>query len=272
MAWTLTTDAAELWRRTEAFLGEQPVENAPLLAEVAHLLATDPASDGLECGWWSDGDGAVGGAYVQAPRHTPLLTRMSRTALDELARRIGKPRGLGVPGTVADDAVAAWAAAGMRLEPARSFTVHVLDGTPTAPACDGRPRIAGPDDRTMLHGWFDRLMAGLPGDPSDRAYVVDDPLDAGALVLWEVGGAPVAMCSRSRALADTVRMGACYAPGGEHAYSDAAFAAAVVVARGRTRHVTVLAAADDEGEAARLAAYGFVPAATRVALTARDDC
>ena len=98
MAWTLTTDAAELWHRTGAWLGEHAVENAPLLAEVGHLLATDVAPDGLECGWWTDDGGAVGGAYVRAPRHNPLLTRMPRAALDELARRVGRPPGMGVIG------------------------------------------------------------------------------------------------------------------------------------------------------------------------------
>ena len=109
-----------------------------------------------------------------------------------------------MPGVVADDVVQAWAAAGTRLTPARSFTVHALEGRPTAPSCAGRPRIAEPADEPMLHRWFDELMAGLPGDPSDRAYVVDDPLAAGGLVLWEVDGEAVAMCSRSRELA-TVR-------------------------------------------------------------------
>ena len=272
MAWTQTTDAAELWRRAGPWLGEHPVENAPLLAEVAHLLATDAAPQGLECGWWSDGSGVVGGAYVQAPRHNPLLTRMPRAALDELASLVARPDAVGVPGVVADDVVHAWVAAGTRLTPSRSFTVHVLEGRPAAPSCAGRPRIAEPADEPMLHRWFDALMAGLPGDPSDRAYVVDDPLAAGGLVLWEVDGDPVAMCSRSRALADTVRMGACYAPGGEAASVEAAFGAAAVEARRHARHVTVLAATGDEQEEARLAAAGFVPVATRVLLTAPGEC
>ena len=91
MTWTQTTDAAELWRQAGAWLGEHPVENAPLLAEVAHLLATDAAPQGLECGWWSDDSGGVGAAYVQAPRHDPLLTRMPRAALDELVLLGARP-------------------------------------------------------------------------------------------------------------------------------------------------------------------------------------
>jgi len=272
VAWDETTDAAELWRRAGTWLGEHPVENAPLLAEVAHLLAAGAAPAGLACGWWSEDDGAVRGAYVGLPRHTPLLTRMPRAALDELPSRLGPAGGVGVPAAIVDDIVEAWAAAGTRLVPGRVFTVHVLDGTPGPPAAVGHARVAGPDDRALLHRWFDQLMAGLPGDPSDRAFVVDEPLATGAMVLWEVDDRPVAMCGRSGVLADTMRMGACYAPGGEVGHVEAVFAAAVLEARHHASNVTVLAGADDEGEAARLAASGFVAKATRVALTARDDC
>jgi hypothetical protein len=272
VTWRRTTDAAELWRRAEAWLGEHPVENAPLLAEVGHLLATDATPEGLDCGWWSDDSGAVRGAYLRAPRHNPLLTRMPPAALDELVPLLtSDAHAVGAPGVVADDVVGAWAAAGARLTPRRSFTVHVLEGRPPAPACAGSPRLAGPADEPMLHRWFDALMAGLPGDPSERAYVVDDPLAAGGLVLWEVDGDPVAMCSRSRVLADTVRMGACFAPGGDTAYEEAAFGAAAAEARRRARHVTVLAVPGDDQEEARLAAAGFVPAATRVLLTAPGE-
>ena len=271
MTWRRTTDAAELWREAGSWLGAHPVENAPLLAEVAHLLATDAAPEGLACGWWSDGSGDVRGAYVRAPRHNPLLTRMPRTGLDGLVSLHARMDAVGVPGVVVDDVVNAWAAAGTSLTPARSFTVHALEGRPTSPDCAGRSRVAEPADEPMLHRWFDKLMAGLPGDPSERAYVVDDPLAAGALVLWEVDGDPVAMCSRSRVLADTVRMGACYAPGGEAAYGEAAFRAAAVEARRHPRHVTVLAVTGDEQEEGRLAAAGFVPAASRVLLTAPGE-
>ncbi|NPC43912.1 hypothetical protein [Nocardioides sp. zg-1230] len=271
MTWHHSTDAAELWHAAGPWLAEHPFENAPLLAEIGHLLATDPAPEGLAGGWWTEDDGTVSGAYVRAPRHNPLLTRMPRAALAGLTSLLPHPDALGVPEVIAADVIEAWAAAGTRLAPARSFTVHVLDGRPAAPTCAGGPRTAGPDDRALLHRWFDQLMAGLPGDPSDRAYVVDDPLATGALALWEVDGEPVAMCSRSRVLGDTVRMGASYAPRGDEAYADAAFVAAVEEARRHARHVTVLAATGDEHEAARLAAHGFVPAATRVSLTAPGD-
>jgi hypothetical protein len=196
---------------------------------------------------------------------------MSRVALEELASMDACPDAVGVPGVVADDVVRAWAATGTRLTPTRSFTVHVLEGPPAPPSCAGRSRIAEPADEPMLHRWFDELMAGLPGDPSDRAYVVDDPLAAGGLVLWEVDGDPVAMCSRSRVLAGTVRMGACYASGGEAAYVEAVLGAAAVEARRHARHVTVLAVTGGDQEKARLAAAGFVPAATRVLLTASGE-
>lgn len=69
MTWHLTTDAAELWHAAGPWFSEHPVENAPLLAEIGHLLATDPAPDGLAGGWWTEEDGSVSGAYVRPPRH-----------------------------------------------------------------------------------------------------------------------------------------------------------------------------------------------------------
>ena len=207
VTWAQTTDAAELWHRVGQWLGEHPVENAPLLAEVAHLLATDTAPQGLECGWWSDDSGVVGGAYVRAAQHDPLLTRMPRAALDELVPLDARPDAVGVPGVVADDVVQASAAAGTRLTPTRSFTVHVLEGPSASPSCAGRSRIAEPADEPRLHRWFDELMAGLPGDPSDRAYVIDDPLAAGGLVLWEVDGDPVAKSAMASVLPDAVQDG-----------------------------------------------------------------
>ena len=168
MAWEETTDAAELWRRAGTWLGEHPVENAPLLAEVAHLLAAGAAPAGLACGWWSEDDGAVRGAYVGLPRHTPLLTRMPRAALDELPSRLGPAGGVGVPAAIVDDIVEAWAAAGTRLVPGRVFTVHVLDGTPGPPAAvghwswawapsAGRPALCSPGPASRSGAWVARV-------------------------------------------------------------------------------------------------------------------
>lgn len=269
MSWRLTTDVAEFQSSAEGFLAGNPVENAPLLTETAYLAAVPASTEDLLFGWWADDGGAVRGALVRAPRHNPLLTDMPREALGQLAAELPGPPGLGVPERLAEDAIAAWQQAGTMLTLRQAFTVHRLDGLLNTGTPIGRARVAGPSDRALLHRWFDELMAALPGDPSDRAYVIDDPLELGGLLLWEVDEVPVAMCGRSRTVAGTVRLGPWYAPDGNAAYAEGAFMAACAAASRLARHVLVLAPATAEEEARRLARAGFVPAATRVALTTR---
>ena len=269
MPWRLTTDVAEFQTSAGAFLAGNPVENAPLLTETAYLAAVPGSREGLLLGAWTDDAGTVRGALVRAPRHNPLLTDMPREALVQLAAELPGPPGLGVPEHLATDAIAAWQQAGTMLTPRQAFTVHRLGELATRRPPTGRARAAVASDRALLHRWFDELMAALPGDPSDRAYVIDDPLEFGGLVLWEVDDAPVAMCGRSRTVAGTVRLGPCYAPDGNAANAEAAFMAACAAATRAARHVLVLAPTTADEEARRLARAGFVPAATRVALAPR---
>ncbi len=127
------------------------------------------------------------------------------------------------------------------------------------------PGRIGVDAR--LAGWFRRLMAAHPDDPSELGYVVDDPLTYGGITLWEADGVPVAMAGRNRTVAGMVRLGAVYAPD-DDAYGAAAFAAASGTARRTARDVLVFAGASG-GAAAAYRDLGFRPVLHRVLLSCR---
>lgn len=271
MPWSVTTDVRELEAAAGAFLAAEPVDNTALLTEMAYLAARPTRAEDQLFGWWSDAGRRVAGAFVQAPRHAPVLSGMPDEAVVELMEVLPRLPGLGVPARLVGAVVAAAQRVDTRLAPRHALTVHRLTGLrPPAPP-DGGPRIADRSDRDLLVRWFDDLMARHPDDPSDRAYVIDDPLDHGGIVLWEVAQEPVAMCGRSRAVAGMVRLGPVHQPADGTTYADAAFVAACREASGIAEHVLVLTSESDEIEAQRLAALGFVPAAGRVMLVPTSD-
>ena len=118
----------------------------------------------------------------------------------------------------------------------------------------------------LLVAWYERLMAANPGDPSEQAYVVDDPLSFGGITLWEADGEPVAMAGRSRVVAGMTRLGAVFEAVPGKGYGDAAFAAACSDAARRARDVLVFIGASDTAGAATARALGFAPVVERVML------
>lgn len=266
VAWTLTSRVEEFLAAAGAFLAAAPVDHTALLTESAYLAAHPATDDGRLLAWWvaggSDGD-VVAGALVQAPRHAPLLSRLPDRAVADLVAHLDSPAALGVDAGSVDDVCAVWPS----LRPRHRLVVHRHSGAVPEPDADGSARIAGARDQALLHRWFDELMAANPGDPSDRAYVIDDPLEAGGIVLWEVSGQPVAMAGRSPVVADMVRLGPVHAPDGSTAYERAVLHAAVARARRVADHVVVLARQSDVQQSEQLSAAGFVPAAERVLLS-----
>jgi hypothetical protein len=149
-----------------------------------------------------------------------------------------------VDSRLAQRAVAAWRRRGTSLVEQSRVTLHRLRAIAPTRA-RGRARIATPADRDLLVDWYERLMADHPDDPTELAYVVDDPLSYGGITLWEVDGVPVAMAGRSRMVAGMVRLGAVYAPD-DPGYGDAAFCAAVHDASAKATDVLVFARPGDE--------------------------
>ena len=267
MGWTTTGDIHEFVGAAGRYLASGPVDNTVLLTEAAYLTAGPLDPDDQQYGWWRDESDEVTAAFVAAPRHPPVLSPMSRTALDELVDVLPAPRAVGVDAMLADDAVESWSRAGTRLVARSRIGLHRLARPVGPPRAAGVARTAVAADRALLDGWFDQMMAAHPEDPSDRAYVVDDPLECGGITLWEVDGRPVAMAGRSRLVAGMVRVGAAFEvqPGAGHA--DAALAVCVAAAASLAEHVLVFVGSDDDAGTHLARELGFVHVLDRVMLT-----
>jgi hypothetical protein len=182
---------------------------------------------------------------------------MPDAAVRDLVEVLGVSEGVGCDVTTVDAVLAAWEVAGVSLGPRHRLVVHRLDAYRPPPPAPGDARVAGAADGPLLDRWFDELMAANPGDPSDRAYVVTDPLADGRILLWEVDGEPVAMAGRTRVLAGMTRVGAVYAPSGDPRVEGAVLAAATAAAARVAQDVLVLAATSDRDGLSRLAALGY---------------
>lgn len=250
--WSIAEDAGEFLRAAGEFLGAAPVDNTVLLTEAGYLEAYP--SSGARFGWHRTAHG-VAGAFLQAPRHPPVLSMMSDDALESLVDIVAPP--FDVDGRMVPRSKRIW-----DIERESRITLYRLGTLRVQAQPPGRARIATPADRERLMRWFDTLMAASPGDPSDLAYVVDDPLSYGGITLWEVDGVPTAMAGRSRLVAGMVRLGAVY-PDDE--YGRAAFAVACAEAREYARYVLVFG---PDGVGTGYRDLGFEPVLDRVLLSA----
>ncbi|NUO58214.1 MAG: GNAT family N-acetyltransferase [Hamadaea sp.] len=256
MTWSTTTDIDVFLAAAGDFLRTRPVDNTVLLTEAAYLSARPSSAPDQLYGWWTGG-----GAFVQAPAHPPVLSDLPAEALAALPVR--PP--FGVDGRLVDTVTAVWRRRGGTLRERSRVRLFRLGEFQRPPRVPGIARLATLADRPLLIKWYADLMAAFPGDPSEPAYVVDDPLSFGGMQLWEVDGVPVAMASRSRTVAGMTRLGAVYAPHDDR-HGEAVFAAVCEAAREVAHDVLVFAAAGDEAAARRYRELGFVPVLDRVML------
>lgn len=264
MSWTLSSDIAAFQSAAGVFLEAEPVEHTLLLTEAAYLAGRRDVA-GARFGWWQRAGEAVAGAFLQAPRHAPVLSLMiDLDGVGELADALPELSGLDVDGRMLDIVKGAWQRRGVELMPRSRTTLYRLGQFRAPRFPDGRARVATAADRDLLVGWFHQLMDRFPDDPSDLAYVIDDPLLAGGLTLWEVDGEPVAMAGRSPVVAGMTRLGAVHSVR-DRRHGDAALAAACEAALGVARDVLVFAGAMDPATEQR--AMGFEPVLDRVMLS-----
>jgi GNAT superfamily N-acetyltransferase len=241
MGWVTIGDAAGFLAAAGSFLRAERARNTVLLTVTETARAdpstyaapgeTDPDKRPL-FGWWTAGDGAVGGAFLHTPPFPVLLSAMPLAAAAELAAKTlaGRPlAGVNAYDQVATAFAAAWAdGTGGQVTVHRRMRLYRLDGLVWPdPGPAGAPRTAGDGDAALLTEWvtaFAREVDEMDG--ADHAAAVRERLSYGGLLLWETDDGPVSLAGFTRQVARMVRIGPVYTPPRlrGHGYASAATA------------------------------------------------
>lgn len=260
MGWS-TIDADAFLGVAGDLLRQDLVAQAPLLSELGFLAAQRVA--GAAFGVWSDAADRVGAAYVVAPGHPVLLSRLPDGGAPVDGLVVGLPWEVDVRDLPVVER--RLSGRGLTTREGGALRLHRLaDSARPEPASvdpRGRARIAREPDRALLERWYAELLGGLDDDATELSFLVDEPLDHGGAVLWEVDGVPVAVAVRTRVVAGVTKITAAWSPY-EPRYADAAFVAACRAAR---ESATTVVAVDRPGADDRLLrGVGFEVVAGRV--------
>jgi predicted GNAT family acetyltransferase len=231
MPWTTTHDPVEFLAVAGGFLRSRLVEHNLILTITDQLRRGGPLPEGPTLlGWWTGAAGPAG-AFSRTPGFPLAVTPMPGPALDELADLLVPPLpGIGTGVAAARRFARRWQArtgAGARVT-RRDRLYRLGQLAPPDPLPPGRARLAVGADRDLLHAWHEDFQQEISaaGEPDIRV-VVADRLGYGGLVLWEAGGEPVAMASRSPVVAGISRVTSVYTPPPQrrHGYGAAVTAA-----------------------------------------------
>jgi hypothetical protein len=242
MGWVTTGDPAAFLAAAGSFLRAERARNTVLLtvAESARANPSAYAARGAAdagkrplFGWWTAGDGVVGGAFLHTPPFPVLLSPVPLPAAAELAAKTlaGRPlNGVNAYDQVATAFAAAWAdGTGGQVTVHRRMRLYRLDGLVwPGPAPAGAPRTAGDGDAALLTEWVTAFADEVhETEGADHAAAVRERLSYGGLTLWETGDdGPVSLAGFTRQVAGMVRIGPVYTPPGSrgHGYASAATA------------------------------------------------
>ncbi|MFG3442328.1 GNAT family N-acetyltransferase [Nonomuraea sp. NPDC047897] len=208
--WTFTTGLAGLAAYAEAaepFLLSDPVRNTVPLSVLANLRAGMPADDAY-FGWWTAGDGRVGGVVFRTPPRPLALGVMPVEAAGPLAKALPGP----IPGVVGRrdlvEAVVEALGAPGTVRPERLYRLAEL----AVPDVPGRGRLATAADQALLTGWHAAFAAEVALDDGDPHEVITRRLARRELFVWEEDGVPVAMAGLSPESGGVCRFGPVYTP------------------------------------------------------------
>src|SRR5215469_1697607 len=215
MGWTTTCDAAGFLEAAGSFLRAERARNTVLLT-VAESARADPSrySGGSAdpdkrplFGWWTAGDGAVGGAFLHTPPFPVLLSQVSCAAAAALATTTlaGRPlTGVNAYDEVAKAFATAWAdGTGGQVTPHRRMRLYRLAGLvwPDPPPA-GAPRSAADADVALLTEWITAFADEVhEAEGADQGAAVRERLSYGGLTLWETDDGPVGLAGLTRQVA-----------------------------------------------------------------------
>ncbi|TQM64238.1 hypothetical protein [Humibacillus xanthopallidus] len=265
MPWTTTREVDRFLDRAAHFLAEDVVANNALLTE-AHFWSRLPGGTDDACfGWWEKDD-VVAAAFVLLPDHPVLCSPLHRSAASGLPAAVPGTDLVGVDATDVGAVTEAFATRGRTFRPRSRLSLLRLGqtGIRAHPRPEGHHRLADVDDLPLLRTWFAAFHEQHPEDRSHVAFVIDQPLDDRGLLVWEVGGQPVAMASRTPKIAGMVRMGLAFQPSQGTRYADAAFDVACAEAARGAETVLVLSGSPEATDT--YTALGFDCVMERVVL------
>jgi len=208
----MTTDTGQFLAAAGEFLRADPARNTVMLTVTENLLVSSaaPAARPPLYGWWQAGRSPVGAAFMHTPDFPLMLSPADAPDAARLASDLAgtgrRVHGVNAGQEAADAFAAAW----------RGRT-------------EGMARLAAGTDCDLLAGWFG-AFAREAGDPpgADHRAAVAERLGYGGITVWEVGGAPVSVAGRTRAVAGMVRVGPVYTPPELRGHGYAAGATAAV--------------------------------------------
>jgi hypothetical protein len=262
--WVTTNEVDRFLAEAGRFLESDAVANNALLTEARFWSRLPGEPVGGLFGWWVEGS-EVKAALVRLPDHAVICSRLTRSAAADLPDAVPDVDGVGVQATDVQAVTDAFAAQGRVLQPTASMTLLRLHAPVRARAVpDGRPRSAETRDLPVLRGWFKLFQRRHPEDRSHVAFVIDQPLDDGGVMVWESRGHPAAMASRTPQVAGMVRMGLAFQPSMGTAYAAAAFDAACADAARTAEIVLVLSGTAED--TATYTSLGFETVLDRVVL------
>jgi hypothetical protein len=256
MGWYTTAELDKFLTATGDYLRERAAENFTLLSAANDALgeSTGPSGNGGPLyGWWALQDGVEPrGAFLHDEVGRLIIAGRApepAAALASTLARVGRPgrpvSEVDAPSSAADAFGAAWSQrSGTTVKVHSSSQVFRLAEMITdyqGPA--GRARPATWADRDLLVAWLRAMGAEVGNLAAAPEASTDDLLGYDGAVLWETGGAPVAMAVVTRPVAGVVRVANLYTPPVHrgHGYAVAVMVAVCRAALvGRAREVMVL--------------------------------
>ena len=211
-----TTDPGEYLDRVGAFLGQRPVQHSILLSTVATRAGGTDAGSGSNLWLWVEDDARVVAAAQHTPPHGAYLSTGPARAMRALARMLWRlrPELPGVAGldTTSQHFATEWTRlGGPQGAPGMRQGVYATSEVSIPPGIPGRLRLATEADGPLLRDWADQFFAEAGATSSGRDEV-GPRIDAGLLVVWEVGGAAVSMAVTSVAQGGVSRVSLVYTP------------------------------------------------------------